>query len=155
LTFDSGRGYFHNDIIEQGTLGRHVRIVGESGTIEWHQNQPAVRLYNGSRKQNEYRAFDRAADWKEALEASHRVRELVRKRKGALGAVPSGTEQDFSYESCYFREMAHFVAAVRERSTFAVTSREEFHTLRVFDAIRESNRKHAEINVHESPRPET
>ena len=147
LKFDSANGYFHNDIIEQGTLGRHVRIAGDAGTLEWRQDQPFVRLYSGSRCATEQLSFSRASDWEEAKEASKKVRELINRRKSTSGAVPSPNSEEFSYESCYFREMAHFLSSVRSRSTFAVTTREEWDTLRTFEAIRESNEKRHEICV--------
>jgi hypothetical protein len=63
LTFTSRcKGFFHHDIIERATIGRHVRIVGEDGSIEWHQNLPTVRLYTQSDQNTAQLPFDQAPD---------------------------------------------------------------------------------------------
>src|SRR5262245_60872962 len=71
LTFTNGcLGFFHHDLIEQGTQGRHIRLTGAEGTLEWHQHQPTIRLYRAAEGQNRELSFQEAQDWPEARQAS-------------------------------------------------------------------------------------
>lgn len=137
LEFGSGaRGYFHHDIIERGTVGRHLRIVGEEGTLEWHQNQPTVRLFDAIAGESREIAFNQAADWSEATAASREVNELVAKQEGQSGKIPSSGDTGFAYESCYLREMRHFLDAAEGRTKYSKSSvDEELQTVRTFHAI--------------------
>lgn len=142
LEFASGAvGYFHHDVVERGTLGRHIRIVGEEGTIEWHQNQPAIRLYRDGKEQA--LGFERASEWTAALEASRTAAELARAaRRTASGTPPSGEAPSFTYESCYLREMRHFLAAAEGRAPYTgCTLAEELANLAAFEALLESARQ--------------
>jgi predicted dehydrogenase len=147
LTFAGGaRGLFHNDIIERGTKGRHVRIAGEDGAIEWHQNRPAVRVfYDGADHELD---FERAADWPEALAASREVAELLARQKVASGAVPASGEIRFNYESCYLREMRHFLEAASGTREYSMTdARQELHTLCTFAALLRSSEEQREVPI--------
>ena len=141
LTFEAGaEGIFHHDVIEQGTVGRHVRLAGEAGTIEWHQNQAEVRLFEGTTGITSYLPFSQAADWHEALEASRRFTSSEASKESQVGSIP-GTEDlsNYSYEANYLREMQHFLEAVGGSADYSGgTVAEELHNLRVFQTVVES-----------------
>lgn len=149
LSFDSGaRGYYHNDIIERGTRGRHVRIAGEEGTIEWHQNAPSVRVFQGG--ENRGAGYEEAADWQSALNASAEVTRNLARQKSPSGQVPPSGCQEFNYESCYLREMRHFVEAARGEAPYTMaTVAEELQTQRVYQAVLDSNEDYRELQVGE------
>jgi len=149
LDFENGgRGFFHHDVIEQGTVGRHIRVIGEEGTIEWHQNLPSVRLYQGSTKLSRELGFDQAADWLAALKASREMTEILARQQPQSGRLPSASALSFTYESCYLREMCHFLDAVRGEHPYSMaTLSEEATTIRVFHAIMRSNEQKCEVNV--------
>ena len=141
LTFEAGAdGIFHHDIIEQGTVGRHVRLAGEAGTIEWHQNQGEVRIFEGTTGRTSYLPFSQAADWHEALEASRRFTSSGASDEGQVGSIPGAEDlSTYSYEANYLREMQHFLDAVRGSAGFSrATVAEELHNLRVFQTVVES-----------------
>ena len=143
LTFEGGAdGIFHHDIIEQGTVGRHVRLTGETGTIEWHQNQAEVRIFEGTKGHTNYLPFSEAADWHEAVEASRRFTSPRASAKSQVGSIPGAEDlSSYSYEANYLREMQHFLDAVRGSADFSKgTVAEELHNLRVFQTIVESAR---------------
>jgi predicted dehydrogenase len=149
LTFENGcRGFFHHDIIERGTIGRHIRIVGESGTIEWNQNQPAIRLFSADGNKSEELGFEKSPDWRAAVAASEEMRAILAKQAAASGAIPSSGAGDYSYESNYLREMRHFVEAVAGTHPYTTaTVPEELQTLRVFDAVVASSKSFTETRV--------
>jgi predicted dehydrogenase len=149
LTFASGaRGFFHNDIIEHGTAGRHVRIAGESGTIEWHQNLPAVRVYRAGNKANEMAGFDQASDWQSAVEASREMKAILQKQQVVSGQPPVPVTGEFTYESCYLREMRHFVNAVQGKAPYtAVTLEEELHNVEIYHAVLRSGETGLEVKI--------
>ncbi len=141
LTFEGGAdGIFHHDVIEQGTSGRHVRLIGEAGTIEWHQNQAEVRIFEGTTGHTNYLPFSHAADWHEALEASRRFTSPEASEEGQVGSIPGSEDlPTYSYEANYLREMQHFLDAVKGSADFsAATVAEELHNLRVFQTVAES-----------------
>jgi predicted dehydrogenase len=147
FSFASGaRGIFHHDIIERGTKGRHVRIAGENGTIEWHQNLPAVRVfYDGADHEI---SFEQAADWPEALQASCEVAEVIARQKVASGAMPPSGEARFNYESCYLREMRHFLDAAEGKSEYSMADvQQELQTLWTFSALLRSDQERCEVTV--------
>lgn len=145
-----GVGFFHHDVIERGTTGRHVRIVGECGTIEWHQDRPAVRIYYGKEGREEILGYEKAADWDSAVEASRRVSDLLAKQRAGSGTIPSGSAPSFTYESCYLREMSHFFSAVRGEAAYTgCTLAEELNNSAVFRAILDSADKGGEIMVRD------
>jgi predicted dehydrogenase len=135
LTFASGAvGYFHNDVIERGTTGRHVRIAGEEGTLEWHQGQPSVRLFLNSA--NKHLGFDAAPDWADAQRASHEVARLIAESKAVSGKPPADGSGEYTYEANYFREMEHFVGAATGRHAFTTaTVEDELAAVRAMHAI--------------------
>jgi predicted dehydrogenase len=149
LTFDSGsRGFFHHDVIEMGTVGRHIRIVGDAGTLEWHQNQPAIRLMNAQNKNSRQVPFSESPDWQFALAASEEMRAVLAKQAAASGAIPSPSAAQYTYESNYLREMRHFVEAAEGRHPYTTSSvSEELQTLRVFEAIQKSSKTFSETAV--------
>jgi predicted dehydrogenase len=149
LTFTGGaRGYFHDDIIEPGTLGRHVRIVGESGTIEWHQNQPTVRIYDAARQATRYLPFTDAADWAEAEAANREVAQILAKGRTRSGQIPSVEVASYNYETNYFREMKDFVDAALGKRPYAMSSiPEELRIMQTFEAIVKSAEQHREVRV--------
>lgn len=149
ISFASGtKGFFHHDIIERGTVGRHVRIVGEEGTIEWHQNQPAIRVFQSGR--NREVPFEEAADWNEAVEASREMSEILARPRARSGQPPSATTGSFTYESCYLREMRHFLDAASKRAPYTMTNiQEELQTVRTFHAIVQSSEEKREVRVDE------
>jgi predicted dehydrogenase len=148
LTFKSGcRGFFHHDILEQGTIGRHIRIVGQSGTIEWHQNQPTIRLFHTEFGNREI-PFDQAPDWDEALSASREMAQILARQAAESGKIPSASGANYSYESNYLREMRHFVEAACGKHQYAIaTIQEEQQNLQVFDAIMRSSKSMKETSV--------
>ena len=140
--------FLHHDVIERGTLGRHIRIVGEDGTIEWHQNQPAIRLYSGQENRQREISFDQARDWTAAMEASVEVAGLLGKQSVQSGHIPAAAAPSFTYESCYLREMRHFIQAVTGKEPYSMTSIvEELATVRAFHAALKSNEEGREIVV--------
>lgn len=147
LTFaGGGRGFFHHDILERGTIGRHIRITGETGTIEWHQNQPAIRLFSENR--NQEIAFDQAPDWEDALKASSEHRAIIAKQSSQSGTIPSAASASYTYESNYLREMRHFIEAAAGRHPYTTaTPQEDLQTLRVFHAVIESSKTFSEVRV--------
>ena len=152
LTFDSGaKGFFHNDIIEHGTVGRHVRIAGETGTIEWRQDQPGLRLYQAGRKVNETLGFDRARDWNAAVEASSEMFEILAKQRIASGQPPAPVLTNFTYESCYLREIRHFLDAVEGKLLYDdyVTLDEELHNVEIYHAVLRSSETGQEVRIRE------
>ena len=140
LEFERGtRGLFHHDIIERGTPGRHVRIVGSSGSVEWHQWMPVVRVVEGRESQMREVPFSEAADWSEAIAASRESAAIVAGSPLPSGRLPEEGDAEFRYESCYLRELRHFLDAVRGERTFSMANvDEELHNVRVFHAIRRS-----------------
>jgi predicted dehydrogenase len=146
LTFRSGcRGYFHHDIIEQGTRGRHIRIVGDAGTIEWGQHEPTIRVYDGKEKTSREVTFDQAADWDEAIKASKQMKQILAKTTSKSGAVLSGEQDEFTYESCYLREMENFIEAAEGTSSYTTaTIEEELHNVRLFHTLLDSSDEHNE-----------
>lgn len=147
LVFECGAtGFLHHDVIERGTLGRHVRIVGEDGTLEWHQNLPEVRLFEARSGENRQLPFDQAADWEEALAASQEVARVLAGQRVRSGQLPGQSGDAFHYESCYLREMRHFLDAALGKRPYSMASvKEELNTVRVFHAILRSNDQKREI----------
>ena len=110
LTFKSGcKGFFHHDIIGTNTIGRHIRIIGEEGTIERHQNEPTIRVYTTATKKDEQLPFDQVPGWNDALQASREAGEIAAKQASASGKIPLATSVNYTYESNYLREMRHFL----------------------------------------------
>ena len=146
MRFASGAvGFFHHDVIERGTLGRHVRIVGEEGTIEWHQNQTSVRLYRGS---NDQIGFDQASDWQAATEASRIAAQLVAAQRSSSGSIPAATATTFTYESCYLREMRHYIDAATGKTDYTgCTIAEELRNVATFDAALRSAELGRELDI--------
>lgn len=149
LTFASGcRGFFHHDVLERGTLGRHMRIVGDLGTLEWHQNQDTLRYYDGRENQAANIPFSQVSDWDDALAASNEVGQLLARQKSQSGNIPSGAAGGFNYESCYLREMKHFVGAISGRHPYTMaTTKEELHSVRVFHTMLRSDAENRELQV--------
>jgi len=141
LTFRSGcKGYFHHDIIERNTIGRHIRIVGEEGTIEWDQNQPTIRLFTTTAQKDEQLPFDSAPGWSEALTASGEMTAILAAQTAASGKIPSAKSANYTYESNYLREMRHFVEAARGEHPYSIsTIDEELKNVRAFHAIVQSS----------------
>ncbi len=141
-------GFFHHDVIERGTVGRHIRIVGEEGTIEWHQNQPTIRVYRGKDNCNDELAFNQASDWAEAMEASRESSKLVAAQRAASGEIPAATAPSFTYESCYLREMRHYLDAVQGKTRYTgCTIEEELKTVAAFHAVLQSAEQGREVDV--------
>lgn len=141
-------GFFHHDVIERGTLGRHIRIVGEEGTIEWHQNQKTVRLYTAKNNQNDEMGFDRANDWQSAMEASREATRLLAAQRSGSGYIPGETPSSFTYESCYLREMRHYLHAIQGTALYTgCTVEEELHTVAAFHSILKSEQQGREVAV--------
>jgi predicted dehydrogenase len=151
FTCESGcRGFFHNDIVEHGTIGRHVRIAGETGTIEWRQNDETVRLYEAKAKAGRNIPFSDAADWEQAIAASREMGEILARQKMKSGQIPSVTVAKYTYEANYLREMKHFADAVTGKSPYTLcTIQEELRTVRTVAAIVRSSREHREIRIEE------
>ena len=158
LDFESGaRGFFHHDIIEQGTQGRHVRLVGDRGTIEWHQSVPEIRFFDGSKKAAEKIPLSKVADWEEAVKATREMRaiqasvqvETGRSTGSDTDAKTSPPQQTHERESDYLREMSHFLGAIRGENPFTlVTVAEELQNLRAFHAILTSAQKGEAVSVN-------
>lgn len=155
LTFKSGaQGFLHHDIIEMGTQGRHVRVIGEEGTIEWHQSNAEVRVYDGNTKATEMVPFSQVAEWDESVKATATMQEVLAQstvqtgRSGGVNAAGSASGQTYLRESDYLREMTHFLSAVQGRTQYTLkTIEEELHDLRTFFAILESVRTGQKVNV--------
>ncbi|MCZ2146608.1 MAG: Gfo/Idh/MocA family oxidoreductase [Bryobacterales bacterium] len=148
LGFATGaRGYFHNDIIERGTLGRHVRIAGETGSIEWRQDQTSLRLFEGGANAARQVSFSEAADWEQALAASREMSGILSRQRVRSGHIPSDGGAAFTYESCYLREMREFVRAVQGSHAYPVAFPHELETVSVFHAIWQSNEETREIHL--------
>jgi len=151
LTFASGcRGFFHNDVIERGTQGRHIRIVGSQGTIEWHQNLPHVRFYEGQANRARDVPFAEANNWDEAVAASREVTQLMRKGRAQSGKLPSDPDTPFVYDSCYLCEMREFVDAAQGKRRYeTATPEDELLTLRIYHAILRSSEQNREVALSE------
>jgi predicted dehydrogenase len=149
LTFKNGcRGYFHHDVIEQGTRGRHIRLVGDAGTIEWGQHEPTIRVYKGDQKSEQFLTFDQAEDWDEAMRASKEMVQILARTKARSGAVPSGNQTAFTYESCYLREMRHFLDAAEGKHPYTLaTIEEELHNVRTFHRFLDTSEQYIEHEV--------
>lgn len=155
LTFKSGaQGFLHHDIIEQGTLGRHVRVIGDAGTIEWHQSSPEVRVYDGRKKTTEMVPFSHAAEWSQSLEASAKQQEVLAAStvqtgvSGGVGTAASTSGQSYIRESDYLREMTHFLSAAQGKTPYTLkTIGEELHDLKTFYAILESVETGTKVTV--------
>lgn len=149
LTFANGaRGFFHNDLLERGSTGRHIRIVGDTGTIEWHQNLSIVRLYQASNLQQTEVPFTEASDWDAALEASRDVARILARQQARSGQNRWDQTDSFSYESCYLREMRHFLEAARGTQPYTMLSiADELHTVRTFQAVVQSSQEQREVKV--------
>lgn len=149
LSFEAGaRGYFHHDLLEQGTVGRHIRIIGDGGTLEWHQNQPEMRVFEGASRTARNVPFREAADWPEALETSRLMRDILAKTSARSGGKVVVTEEGYTYEANYLREMRHFCDAVQGKGPFTMgTVAEELQTVRAFHAILQSAGQGREVAV--------
>ena len=150
LSFEGGaRGYFHHDLFEQGTVGRHIRIAGEGGTVEWHQNQPEIRLFDGASRKTLHIPFREAADWPEAIEASRLMRDILERTALRSGGKIAVTDEGYTYEANYLREMRHFCDAAQGRRPFTMsTVAEELQTVRVLHAILRSAEQGREVAVN-------
>ena len=137
LTFENGcRGYFHNDIVEQGSQGRFMKIVGETGTIEWLQSNDKIRIYEQKTNENRYLPFSDAADWDEAIQASKEINEIIARLNGTSSTTPE-RDNSFTFESCYLREMRHFIEAAQGRHQYtSATLKEELRTVQAFHLFR-------------------
>lgn len=149
MRFDNGAvGFFHHDIIERGTVGRHIRIAGEEGTIEWHQNQPTIRLYSGKENRADEVGFDKASDWEAAMEASREATRLIAAQRASSGHIPAAVAPSFTYESCYLREMRHYLDAVAGKAPYTMcTIGEELNTVAAFHAVLHSADAGREVEV--------
>ncbi|MBI3942285.1 MAG: Gfo/Idh/MocA family oxidoreductase [Chloroflexi bacterium] len=149
LSFGNGaRGFFHHDLIEQGTVGRHVRIVGSSGTVEWHQNLPEVRFFNGTDRVTRNIPFADAADWAEALSASKEMADNLAKSPAYSQQMNLASQPQYTYESNYLRELRHFLEAAQGAHPFTMTNLgEELQNVRVFHAILRSAQEGHEVRV--------
>jgi predicted dehydrogenase len=146
--FSGAVGFFHHDVIERGTIGRHIRIVGEEGTIEWHQNQPTIRVYIGKENRNDEIGFDKASDWETAMDASREATTLIAAQRAASGHIPAAAAPGFTYESCYLREMRHYLDAAAGRALYTgCTIEEELKTVAAFHAVLQSAERGCEIDV--------
>jgi predicted dehydrogenase len=133
-------GFFHHDVIEQGTVGRHIRIVGEQGTVEWHQNQSAIRLYTSKDNRSEELGFDKATDWQAAMEASREAAHLLAAQRPSSGHIPAAAAPSFTYESCYLREMRHYLDAIQGNAPYTgCTIEEELNTVATFHTVLKSS----------------
>jgi predicted dehydrogenase len=148
LTFESGcRGYFHNDIIERGSQGRYLKVVGETGTIEWHQPNDNVRIFEERTNSNSDIPLSKAADWDEAIQASKEVSELIAKMKGSSIST-SEDKTSFSFESCYLREMRHFIEAAQGQHQYTMaTLKEELRTVQAFHLFQSTSNVLNETNI--------
>lgn len=151
LSFGNGsRGFFHHDLIEQGSVGRHVRIVGASGTVEWHQNLPEVRFFNGTDRVTRNIPFAEAADWAEAIAASKEFADNLAKSTAISQQRNLASQPQYTYESNYLREMRHFLGAAQGTHPFTMTSLgEESQNVRVYHAILRSAQEGHEVLVAE------
>jgi predicted dehydrogenase len=149
LRFANGAvGFFHHDVIERGTVGRHIRIVGEEGTIEWHQNQPAVRVYTAAKNHSDEIGFDQASDWQAALAASAEATQLIAAQRASSGHIPAAAAPSFTYESCYLREMRHYLDAAAGKAHYTgCTIGEELKTVAAFHAVLKSAEEGRELQI--------
>jgi predicted dehydrogenase len=158
LAFESGtQGYFHHDILEQGTQGRHIRIVGDAGTVEWHQNQTEVRLYDSATGRARNVPFSEAADWKEALEASRWMRAILAQTQAEGDYVPGGeSAPQYTYESNYLREMRHFLEAAQGEAPYTMVNVfEELQNVHTFHAILRSAKEGREVGLNRQRHKDT
>ena len=149
MRFENGAvGFFHHDIIERGTVGRHVRIVGEEGTIEWHQNQTAIRLYSAKQNRADQIGFEQASDWPRAMDASRDATQLVAAQRATSGYIPAAAAPSFTYESCYLSEMRHYLDAATGKAPYTMsTIDEELRTVAAFHAVLNSARSGRELEI--------
>lgn len=147
IRFASGAvGFFHNDIIEHGTTGRHTRIVGDRGTIEWQEATGGVRVHRVATKASDLLGFDAAADWDAARAASREVGAILARSAAASGTPPAPVSDAFTYESCYLREMQQFWDAVRGRAPYdGMSLAEELHGVELYHAAFRSSESGREV----------
>jgi len=146
-TFANGaRGFFHHDVMERGTVGRHIRIIGVTGTLEWHQNLSSIRVYHDGA--NQELEFSAASDWDSALEASREMTQILARQNAQSGHIPSAATSEFLYDSCYLREMRHFLGAASGKHPFSKASiPDELQTVRIFNTLLRSNEEGRELPV--------
>ena len=142
---NSVQAIFHNDIIDRASTGRKIRIIGESGTIEWYQNQTEVLLFDG--KEHHRMGYDRAANWEEAIAASREVSDLLDRQSKAPSGGSNRKDRiaGFTYESCYLNEMKHFMGAVRGKHPYRIKVADELKVMRAFHAVLGSSEKQQRV----------
>ena len=105
-------------------------------------------LFRSKGNQNEQLGFDKAADWKSATEASKEAAKIAAAGKSGSGNIPGGSAAEFTYESCYLREMRHLLDAVAGKIPYTGCSmQEELHTVAAFHAVLKSAQEGREISV--------
>jgi predicted dehydrogenase len=109
---------------------------------------PAVRLHRVEKKANEMAGFDQAGDWQSAVEASREMSAILAKQRVASGQPPAPITSEFTYESCYLREMRHFIDAVEGKAPYtAVTLEEELHDVEIYHAVLRSGETGQEVQI--------
>jgi predicted dehydrogenase len=74
--------------------------------------------------------------------------EILARQKAKSGAIPSGMTTAFSYESCYLREIRHFLDAVEGKQPYAMTNvAEELQNVRTFHAVVRSSEDRREVAI--------
>jgi predicted dehydrogenase len=105
-------GHVQVDVLARAPV-RHIRIVGENGTLEWSITEKALRLYEASTK--EWTIFD---------EPKPRI------EKGY---------SEMSNETMYDEEIAAYVAAIKGEKPWGNTMDDDFRTLQALFAAEQSD----------------
>jgi len=76
---------------------------------------------------------------------------ILSRQRSESGQPPSAEAPSFTYESCYLREMRHFLEAAKGKYPYTMTNiKEELQTVRTFHAIVASSEMKRELSVEES-----
>jgi predicted dehydrogenase len=76
---------------------------------------------------------------------------ILSRQRSESGQTASAEVPSFTYESCYLREMRHFLEAAEDKHPYTMTDiNEELQTVRTFQAIVASSEMKREVPVEES-----
>jgi len=124
LEFETGAlGLFHHDVVERRSSGRHIRILGSEGTLEWDQGGN-VR-WNPAQGDLESLPMASSPDWAEALKASRESAGILARYSNWKVSGDPAADDFFTYESCYLREMRAWHEMVSRRADSGLATLEE------------------------------
>lgn len=105
-------GHVQVDVLARAPV-RHIRIIGESGTLEWSITEKALRLYEVSTKK-----------WTTFQEPKPRIEEGY---------------SEMSNETMYDEEIAAFIAAIKGEARWGNSMDDDYRTLQALFAAEQSD----------------